>query len=156
MEASAVTGSHIVSIGRKPVVARRAVATGSLLLSKEAVVAIRERKLEKGDAIAAAEVAGLAALKRTPDLLPFCHPIRLTGSELRIEPADDRVHATCVVEAEDRTGVEMEALVGVTTALLAVWDMVKSLEKDAAGQYPRARITDVRVVSKEKSPPAEG
>lgn len=139
----------------KPLVYRRAVATGEIRLRPATLAAVRRGRVEKGDPIAAGEIAGLAALKQTPLLLPHCHPIPITGSRVELSPTVRGLRATAEVEAVYRTGVEMEALTGVTIALLTVWDMVKYLEKDANGQYPTARIEKVRVVSKEKAPRAE-
>jgi len=138
------------SVGEKPVVARRAVAVGELTVSAGTRRAIRAGRVAKGDPIAAGELAGLLAMKRTPDLIPHCHPVRMTGSgvEIRVGPRAVRVRA--YAEALDRTGVEMEALVGATVALLTVWDMVKYLEKDGRGLYPRTSLGPVRVESKEK------
>lgn len=135
---------------RKPLVFRRATATGELALSARGRGAIRRRATEKGDPIATAEVAGLAALKRTAELLPHCHPVPLTGAKVEVRASKAGVRAEVEVEAIYRTGVEMEALVGVSVALLTVWDMVKYLEKDGEGQYPSTRLGPIRVLHKEK------
>ncbi len=140
----------MVDIGTKPAVRRIAVAEGRLRLRLTTVQAIRAGRVAKGSVIAAAELAGMLAVKRTPDLIPLCHPIPLTRAAVRVVPEAGGVRATCEVEATYRTGVEMESLTGVTIALLTVWDMVKALEKDATGNYPEARINGVRVVSKVK------
>lgn len=145
-----------VPIHQKPMVYRRAVARGELALGARARAAIGRRRVEKGDPIAAAEIAGLAALKRTPELLPHCHPVPVTGARVEIAPTRTGVRAEVEVEAVYRTGVEMEALVGVTIALLTVWDMVKYLEKDARGAYPTTRLGPIRVLAKEKGAPTEG
>ncbi len=142
----------MVDIGSKPDVRRRAVARGEIRLRPATVRAIRAGRVEKGDPLAAAEVAGLQAIKSTWQALPHCHPIPLTYAGVEFEVKADRVIATTTVEATYKTGVEMEALYGVTVALLTVWDMVKALEKDARGQYSAARIEAVRVVAKEKGP----
>jgi len=114
--------------------------------------AIRSRRIEKGDPLATGEIAGLLAMKRTSELIPHCHAVALTSSavELALSPRGIRVRATA--ETVDRTGVEMEALVGATVALLTVWDMVKYLEKDARGLYPATSLGPVRVLTKAKSP----
>ncbi len=91
------------------------------------------------------------AAKQTHLLIPHCHQIPLDTVGVDFQLSKDSVEARCVVRAQARTGVEMEALVGISTALNTVWDMVKYLEKDEAGQYPTTRITDIRVVRKEKS-----
>jgi len=142
--------AKMVDIHAKPDVPRRAVATGTIRLRPATIAAIRRRRVEKGDPMAAAEVAGLQAIKSTWQTLPHCHPIPLTSAAVEFAVQKDRVVCTTTVEATYKTGVEMEALYGVSVALLTVWDMVKSLEKDTRGQYPAARIQAIRVVSKEK------
>ncbi len=137
-------------IHEKPVVYRRAGATGELALTARSRAAIRSGSVEKGDPLAAAELAGLLALKRTHELLPHCHPIPVTGSSVEVRPTRSGVKVRAEVEALWRTGVEMEALVAVSVALLTVWDMVKYLEKDGHGGYPATRIHDIRVVEKLK------
>ncbi len=98
----------------------------------------------------AAEIAGLAAMKRTSELLPHCHTIPLTGSSVLVRSSRSGVIAEAVAEAVWRTGVEMEALVGATVALLTVWDMVKYLEKNERGQYPHTVLGPIRVLTKVK------
>lgn len=141
---------RIVDVGHKPSVRREAEAAGRLRLKAATVEAIRAGKLEKGDPLAMAQAAGLLAVKRTPDLLPLCHPIPLSGASLEVRATDRGVEARCVVRATHTTGVEMEALAGCAVALLTVWDMVKGLEKDERGQYPATALEDLRVVRKEK------
>ncbi len=142
--------ARMIDIHAKPDVPRRAVAEGTIRLRARTLAAIRAKRVEKGDPIAAAEVAGLQAIKSTWQALPHCHPIPLTFAAVEFDVGKDRVVCTATVEATYKTGVEMEALYGASVALLTVWDMVKSLEKDARGQYPAARIEGVHVVSKEK------
>ncbi len=142
--------ARMVDIHAKPDVPRRAVAEGAIRLRPATVAAIRARRVPKGDPIAAAEVAGLQAIKSTWQTLPHCHPIPLTSAGVELDARKDRVVCTVTVEATYKTGVEMEALYGVSVALLTVWDMVKSLEKDARGQYATTRVEGVRVLSKRK------
>ncbi|MCI4372726.1 MAG: cyclic pyranopterin monophosphate synthase MoaC [Thermoplasmata archaeon] len=137
-------------VGGKPAVARRAIATGVLSLSPGTRRALRNHSVEKGDPIAAGELAGLLAMKRTPDLIPHCHTIALTGSRVEIVPSGRGVRVTAEASTVGPTGVEMEALVGATVALLTVWDMVKYLEKDGRGLYPRTSLGPVRVTLKQK------
>ncbi len=144
--------TRMVDVSGKEEVARTARAEGELLLRPETVRAIVEKRVEKGDPLAAAELAALLASKKTSELLPHCHPLPLTHVEAKVTPFEKGVKATVEVKTVARTGVEMEALVGVTAALLTVWDMVKGLEKDERGQYPDTRITEVRVVEKSKGP----
>ncbi|TLZ59074.1 MAG: cyclic pyranopterin monophosphate synthase MoaC [Methanobacteriota archaeon] len=142
--------AKMVDISRKPDVSRRAVASGEILLRPATIRAIRAGRVEKGDPIRTAEVAALQAMKRVWEVLPHTHPIPITGAAAEFAVKRDRVVVTCEVSATYKTGVEMEALYGVAVALLTIWDMVKSLEKDADGQYPSTRIASVRVVAKEK------
>lgn len=124
--------SRMVDVGAKDVTDREAVAEATVRMSSEAC-----RRLAtgtpKGDPLEAARVAGLMAIKRTPDLLPFCHPIRVTGAEVRVEarPEEGRVAIQTTVRARDRTGVEMEALTGCAVAALSIYDTVKTYEPDA-------------------------
>lgn len=143
-------------IHAKPVVLRRAVAAGEIRLSPATRRAIRGHRVEKGDPLAAAELAGLLAVKRTPELIPHCHPVPVSGSRVELALSPRGVRVECEVEALYRTGVEMEALVGATVALLTVWDMVKYLEKDARGQYPTTRLGPVRVLTKTKESAEQG
>ena len=142
--------AKMVDISKKPDVPRRAVASGEILLRPATIRAIRAGRVEKGDPIRTAEVAALQAMKRVWEVLPHTHPIPITGAAAEFAVKRDRVVVTCEVSATYKTGVEMEALYGVAVALLTIWDMVKSLEKDADGQYPSKRIANVRVVAKEK------
>jgi cyclic pyranopterin phosphate synthase len=137
-------------IHAKPLVFRRAVVEGSLTIRPATAKAIRTGRVKKGDPFAAGELAGLLAMKRTPELIPHCHPVPLTGTRVELRLAGGKVRVVAEAEAIYRTGVEMEALVGATVALLTVWDMVKYLEKDGRGEYPATRLGPVTVVRKEK------
>ena len=140
----------MVDISDKEIVHRAAEAVGRIQLKKETVNAVRGGRVEKGDPLVVAEVASILAVKRTPEIIPLCHPIPITSVSSEFELGEDFIEARCRVTADYKTGVEMEALVGVTVALLNIWDMVKYLEKDEAGQYPSTVITDIRVVEKRK------
>ncbi len=142
----------MVDITEKPVIRRLAEAGGRIVLSRDTLREIREGGINKGDPLQVAEVAGMNAAKQTHLLIPHCHQIPLDTVSIEFEIFDDRIEARCFVRAQARTGVEMEALVGVTTALNTIWDMVKYIEKDDQGQYPGTKITDIRVTKKEKSP----
>lgn len=142
----------MVDITGKPVVKREAVAAGKIRLSPDTIKAVREGNIKKGDPFAAAEIAAMNAAKQTHQLIPHCHQIPLDNAGAEFEISDDFITAECYVRAQARTGVEMEALLGVSVALNTIWDMVKYLEKDADGQYPATRITDIRVVRKKKDP----
>jgi cyclic pyranopterin phosphate synthase len=142
--------AKMVDIGTKPDVYRRATASGVIRLKPETVRAIRTGRIEKGDVLAAAEIAALQAMKAVWQVLPHTHPIPITAASVTFDTGTDHVVATTTVEATYKTGVEMEALYGVTVALLTIWDMAKSLEKDRRGQYPQARIEDIHVIEKTK------
>ncbi len=140
----------MIDVTEKPVVRRQAVASGRILLSSATIEKIRAGKIRKGDPLSVAEVAGMNGAKQTHLLIPHCHQIPLDAVGLSFELGDDSIEARCHVRAQARTGVEMEALVGVSLALNTIWDMVKYLEKDAGGQYPGTRISDIRVKMKKK------
>lgn len=143
--------ARMVDIGDKEPVDRRAVAVGTIRLRPTTVDAIRDGSVEKGQVLATARIAGIQAAKRTAEAIPMCHPLPLSSVDVRFELGEDRIEARVEVATTARTGVEMEALSGVSGALLTVWDMVKSAEKDDAGQFPETAIDDVRVVEKVKS-----
>ncbi len=140
----------IINIGGKPVVERRATARGRVVLQTATKAAIESGSIAKGDVLEASTVAVLQAVKDTPRIIPHCHPIPLEGTEVDWSWEGTSLWCTVTVSAHYKTGIEMEALTGVAAGLLCAFDMVKSLEKDAKGQYPGARITDLEVVEKFK------
>jgi cyclic pyranopterin phosphate synthase len=140
----------MVDISEKPVILRKAEAAGRIYLSAGTLDEIQKGRIRKGDPFLVAEISAMNASKQTHLLIPHCHQIPLETVQVHFEVSSEWVEATCLVTAHAKTGVEMEALVGVAAALNTVWDMVKYLEKDADGQYPDTRITDIRVLSKEK------
>jgi cyclic pyranopterin monophosphate synthase len=119
---------RMVDVGGKPLSRRRATARATLRISAE--TAARLRDLPKGDALAAAELAGIMAAKRTSDLIPLCHPLPLSHVEVRAQVEPVGVEITASVEAVAQTGVEMEALVAVSTAALTVYDMAKAIDRE--------------------------
>lgn len=133
--------AHMVDVSAKEVTAREASAAGRVLLSAAAVSALRSGEVPKGDALAVARIAGIQAVKKTPDLIPLAHPIAVHGVAVDLVVVDDGVDITATVRTADRTGIEMEALTAVAVAGLALIDMVKAVDK-------HARITDVRVTAK--------
>lgn len=140
----------MVDVTEKPEVFREAVAKGLIRLKKETLGLIRDERVEKGDVFGVARVAGVLAAKNTSGLIPLCHPLSLTNVNVDLRVVKEGVECVVAVRTRAQTGVEMEALVGVTVALLTVWDMVKQYEKDEGGQYPGTVIEDVRVVRKVK------
>ena len=133
--------ARMVDVTAKDVTVRTATAAGRVLLTAECVAALRDGSVPKGDALAVARIAGVMAAKRTPDLIPLCHPLSISGVDVTAEIADFGVQLTATVKTTDRTGVEMEALTAVSVAGLAVIDMIKAIDRAAV-------ITDVRVLTK--------
>ena len=133
--------ARMVDVSGKEVTPRTATATGRVLVSAEVIRLLRAGEVPKGDAIAVARIAGIQAAKRTPDLVPLCHPIAVHGVAVDLRVVDDAVTISATVRTADRTGVEMEALTCVSVAALTLIDMVKAVD-------PAATITDVRVEEK--------
>ena len=133
--------ARMVDVTAKAVTVRTATATGRVLISAEVVALLRGEGLPKGDALATARIAGIQGAKRTPDLIPLCHPLALHGVSVDLRVADDCVEITATVRTADRTGVEMEALTAVAVAALTVIDMVKAVDKSA-------EIAGVRLLTK--------
>ena len=140
----------MIDVSEKPVVVRKAQAAGKIFLSPKTIEEIKARRIRKGNPLPVAEVAAMNAAKQTHLLVPHCHQISLDTVRAEFDVRADSIEAACYVSARARTGVEMEALVGVSMALNTIWDMVKYLEKDEQGQYPSTRITDIRVIQKIK------
>jgi cyclic pyranopterin phosphate synthase len=134
---------HMVDVGAKEVSRRRAVARATLTVRPE--TAARLRNLPKGDALAAAQIAGIMAAKRTSDLIPLCHPLPLTHVDVSLEIVDSAVEITASAETTAQTGVEMEALVGATVAALTVYDMAKAIDDSMS-------VTSVQLLEKTKEP----
>ncbi|GAA3813640.1 cyclic pyranopterin monophosphate synthase MoaC [Nocardioides panacisoli] len=133
--------ARMVDVSGKDVTARTATASGRVLVSSRVVELLRGEGVPKGDALAVARVAGIMGAKRTPDLVPLCHPLAISGVQVDLTVADDAVEITATVRTTDRTGVEMEALTAVSVAALTVVDMIKAVDKAAV-------ISDVRVETK--------
>ncbi|MHA1506526.1 MAG: cyclic pyranopterin monophosphate synthase MoaC [Candidatus Asgardarchaeia archaeon] len=140
----------MVDITNKPHSIRIAEAIGTIKLKKETISLIKEGKLEKGDAISVAKVAGIMAAKRTWEILPLCHPIPIEHVEIDVILKEDSIEVSSRVKSTSKTGVEMEALTATAAALLTLWDMVKKYEKDERGEYPWTKIKEIRVRKKEK------
>jgi cyclic pyranopterin phosphate synthase len=140
----------MVDITEKKDVRREAVAQGRIRLKPGTITAIKRGKVGKGDTLEVSRVAGVIAVKRTPELIPACHVIPITQVSVDFDVSRDNIKVTCRVNSVSKTGVEMEALTGVSVALLSIWDMVKELEKDENGQYPTVAIEGIRVLRKVK------
>jgi cyclic pyranopterin phosphate synthase len=133
--------ARMVDVSEKAVTAREAVATGRVRTTPEVVALLRGDGVPKGDALAVARIAGIMGAKRTPELVPLCHPLAISGVTVDLQVVDEGVAITATVRTSDRTGVEMEALTAVSVAALTVVDMVKAVDK-------RAVIGEVRVERK--------
>ncbi|MGN6278157.1 MAG: cyclic pyranopterin monophosphate synthase MoaC [Sphingomonas sp.] len=133
--------AHMVDVGGKAVTAREAVATGRITMSQQAARAIRDGAVAKGDVLAVARVAGIMAAKKAADLIPLCHPLPLSRVTIDLACDDDGVIVTATCATDAKTGVEMEAMTAVCTALLTIYDMAKAIDKAMA-------IGDVRLVRK--------
>jgi cyclic pyranopterin phosphate synthase len=133
--------ARMVDVSAKAVTARTATATGRVRLSPACVAALRDNSVPKGDALAVARIAGIQAAKKTPDLIPLCHPLAISGVDVGIEIVDQGVEITATVKTTDRTGVEMEALTAVSVAALTMIDMIKAIDKLAV-------ITEIGVTAK--------
>jgi cyclic pyranopterin phosphate synthase len=142
--------AQMVDVGKKADSKRKATAEGTLILRPATVDAIRDDGIEKGDVLATARIGAIQAVKHTWESIPMCHQIPVTNVDTAFEVDESAVTMTVTVETVGKTGCEMEALEGVTTGLNVVWDMVKAAEKDTDGQYPVARIEDVRITDKQK------
>jgi len=148
MEEDSVT---MVDVSGKAEIFREATATGTIRLKPETVNLIKEGKIAKGDPLYTAKIAGVLAAKKTSGLVPLCHPLPLTNVEVEAKIlSKSTVEVSATVKAKAQTGVEMEALVAASVALLTIWDMVKQYEKDANGQYPTTAIENIHVVRKFK------
>ena len=138
---NAAGDARMVDVSGKSVTARSATAAGRVLLSPDCVAALRDGAVPKGDALAVARIAGIQGAKKTPDLIPLCHPLFISGVDVSAEVTDEAVEITATVTTTERTGVEMEALTAVAVAGLAVIDMIKAIDRAAV-------ISEVRLLSK--------
>ena len=135
--------ARMVDVGEKGITPRTAVAAGQVLLNRATFDLIRSGGVKKGDVLTVAQVAGIMGAKRTPDIIPMCHPIPLNGVDLSLTLDESRlsVEITATVRVDGRTGVEMEALTAVSVAALTVYDMCKAVQKDMV-------ISDIRLLKK--------
>ncbi len=140
----------MLDIGDKEHSLRIAKARGEIKLNKETIMSIKAGKIKKGDVITTAQTSAILAVKNTPNLIPLCHPIPINSVDVTFDLGEEVIVCECEVKANYSTGVEMESLVGVSVALLTIWDMVKYLEKDENGQYPTTHIASIKVISKQK------
>jgi len=143
-------GVHMVEVSDKPVVKRTAISRGKIHLNKETIDLIEKQEIKKGNVLTTAQIAAISAVKSTHHLIPLCHSLKITGVDVAFNVGKEDIEVEVSVTTLGKTGVEMEALTGTSIALLTIWDMVKSVEKDGNGQYPDTKISDIVVVKKEK------
>jgi len=143
-------GIHMVEVGGKNHQKRSAIATGKIKLQKKTIAMIQNEKIKKGNVLTTAQIAAIQSIKNTASIIPLCHPLNLTGIEVDFEVKSTEIICIVSVNSFGQTGVEMEAITGVSIGLLTIWDMVKAVEKDSNGQYPDTTITDICVIKKEK------
>jgi cyclic pyranopterin phosphate synthase len=136
-------GARMVNVGRKPVQRRHALAKGRLVCQPATIRTLKRRALPKGDVLTVAQIAGIQAAKRTAELIPLCHPLGLDHVELSFRVGREAIEISCAAETSSQTGVEMEALTGVSVAALTLYDMCKAVDKTM-------RIEGIRVVEKVK------
>ena len=142
--------AKMVDISQKSMSVRTARAVGSIKLKSSTINKIREGAVEKGNVLLTARIAAILAVKNTPNVIPMCHQIPITDVDAEFEISDNQITVYVTVRSVGKTGVEMEALHGVSTALLTVWDMVKSNEKDDTGNYLKTMIDKIKVEFKVK------
>jgi len=135
------TEARMVDVSSKEVTDREALAAGSVVMSSSTADLVFERRLNKGDALEVARIAGIMAAKKTSELIPLCHPLAIAAVEVSFERSERGVEVTALVRTSERTGVEMEALSAVSVAALTIYDMVKGTERGVA-------ITDLRLLRK--------
>jgi len=141
----------MIDISEKDSILRIATASGKIYLKKETIERIKNKKVKKGDVFTIAKIAAINAVKKVPDLIPLCHPIPISNVDIDFNyEGDNIIRVRCTVKSISKTGVEMEALMGVNIALLNIWDVVKMYEKDSKGQYPITVINEVKVDEKIK------
>jgi cyclic pyranopterin phosphate synthase len=142
----------MIDISDKPPQLRVATAEGVIKLRPETLRLIKEGKIEKGDPVQISTIAAIMAVKKTPEIVPLAHPILIEGVQVEhVFEEPDKIRVRVTVKSHGKTGVEMEALVGVSAALLAIWDVVKKYEKDDKGEYPFTSINEIRVLEKKKT-----
>lgn len=140
----------MIDITSKDFVYREARARGKIILRPETIEMIKRGSIDKGDVIESSKVAAINAVKNTPYILPYCHPIKITGIDIDHILNRDYIEMSVTVKSIEQTGVEMDALTGLMAGLLCIWDMVKKYEKDEEGNYPTTKIVDVHVEYKRK------
>jgi len=141
----------MIDITDKKTIIRTAKASGKIILKEETIQRIKNNQVQKGDVFTIAKIAAINGVKKVSDLIPLCHPIPINHISIEYKIEDQNsISVSCIVKSYAKTGVEMEALTGVSIALLNIWDVVKMYEKDEQGQYPNTYLTEIKVDEKIK------
>jgi len=140
----------MIDISEKKIVKREATASGKIFLKQDTIDKIKNKQIKKGDALETAKIAGINGVKQTQILITHCHQIPIDFINFEFKVNQDHIETICTAKTQAKTGLEMEAIVGVSIALNTIWDMVKYLEKDEDGQYPTTKITDIKILRKIK------
>jgi cyclic pyranopterin phosphate synthase len=140
----------MVDISAKGEMERVSLASGRIKLQRSTIAKILSGTTRKGNVLETAEIAAILAVKKTPEVIPLCHQINIDKVSVEFSIEEDQIKATVAVKSVGKTGVEMDALHGVSVALLTIWDMVKAEEKDETGNYPHTLIEQIKVEKKEK------
>ncbi len=135
--------ANMVDVGNKNILFRKAVASGFIRMSEATIKAVKDNELKKGDVLSVAQIAGIQAAKQTPLLIPLCHTLQLDKVKVTLQIAKDGIEVECLAQCHGKTGVEMEALTGVSVALLTIYDMCKAIDKNMS-------IEGVKLLNKEK------
>jgi cyclic pyranopterin phosphate synthase len=143
----------MVDISAKGEMERVSLASGRIKLQRSTIEKILSGTTRKGNVLETAEIAAILAVKKTPEAIPLCHQINIDKVDVEFSIEEDQIKATVAVKSVGKTGVEMDALHGVSVALLTIWDMVKAEEKDGTGNYPHTLIEQIKVEKKEKRAP---
>ena len=142
--------AQMVDISGKKDSLRIASASGDIKLRPLTIDAIRNQQVTKGNVLATARIAAILAVKKTPELIPMCHQIPINSIDISFDVSSTTITVEVTVKSDGKTGVEMDALIGVSAALLTIWDMVKSAEKDETGNYPLTMIQEIKLIIKTK------
>jgi cyclic pyranopterin phosphate synthase len=142
----------MIDISQKGDLERVATASGRIKLRRSTIEKLQSGTTRKGNVLASAELAAILAVKKTPELIPLCHQIPIANVKIDFTVGEEDIKASVFVKSVGKTGVEMDALHGLSVALLTIWDMVKAEEKDETGNYPYTKIEEIVVDKKEKRP----
>ncbi len=143
-------GVKMVDVSKKDDIIRECIAEGYIKLKPSTIEKLKNKDIVKGDVLTTSQIGGIMAVKNTSNIIPLCHPVPISSVNIDFNIGDDFIKVVVKVKSIYKTGIEMEALTGVSISLLTIWDMVKAIEKDGDGQYPTTEIYGIKVVEKIK------